>query len=447
MPHPGDGGVDLVAGQLAAFAGLGALRHLDLHHVGVDEIFRRDAEAARGDLLDRRAHGIAVRQRLEAIALLAAFAGVGLAADPVHRDRQRGMRLARDRAERHRAGGEALDDVLGRLDLVERDRLALLVLGGLDLEQAAQRQQPLGLLVEDLRERLVALQRIAAHGMLQRRDRFGGPGVILAAGAVGIFAADIERVLVDRRIAERVGMAARGFFGDFGQADALDAGMGADEIFRDEIGLQSDGVEDLRAAIGLIGRDAHLRHHLQQALADRLDVALDDFIVVERGRQPVLHRDDGLEGEIRIDRLGAVAGQAGEVMHLARLAGFDDEPDRGAQAGADQMMVHGGAGEQRGDRNPVGARHAVGQDDDVDALAHRGFGARAQFVEHLFEPRGAEAGMEGGVERARLEMGVGDLARSSGSFPDRRRSGSAGALRAAWCRRRPAGRTGSAAAR
>ncbi len=88
MPHLGDGRVDLVAGQLSAFAGLGALRHLDLHHVGVDEIFGGDAEAARGDLLDRRAHGIAVRQRLEAVALLAALAGVGLAADPVHRDRQ-----------------------------------------------------------------------------------------------------------------------------------------------------------------------------------------------------------------------------------------------------------------------------------------------------------------------------------------------------------------------
>src|SRR6478609_7630069 len=56
---------------------------------------------------------IAVRHRLEAVALFAAFAGVGLAADPVHGDRQRRMRLARDRAERHRAGGETLDDFLG----------------------------------------------------------------------------------------------------------------------------------------------------------------------------------------------------------------------------------------------------------------------------------------------------------------------------------------------
>ncbi len=53
MAHLGDGRVHLVAGQLTAFAGLGTLRHLDLHHVGVDEVFRRHAEAARGNLLDR----------------------------------------------------------------------------------------------------------------------------------------------------------------------------------------------------------------------------------------------------------------------------------------------------------------------------------------------------------------------------------------------------------
>src|SRR5215475_3132102 len=38
VAHFGDDLIDLVAGQLPAFAGLGALRHLDLHHVRVDQI-------------------------------------------------------------------------------------------------------------------------------------------------------------------------------------------------------------------------------------------------------------------------------------------------------------------------------------------------------------------------------------------------------------------------
>ena len=152
MAHLGDDRVDLVAGQLAALAGLGALGHLDLDHVGIDEIFRRHAEAARGDLLDRRAHGVAIGQRLEAVGFLAAFAGVRLAADAVHGDGERRVRLARDRAERHGAGGEALDDLARRLDLLERNRLAAVFLGVLDAEQAADRQQLLGLVVEQLGE-------------------------------------------------------------------------------------------------------------------------------------------------------------------------------------------------------------------------------------------------------------------------------------------------------
>jgi hypothetical protein len=128
---------------------------------------------------------------------LAAFAGVRLAADPVHGNRKRGVRLARDRAERHGAGRKALDDVRGRIRLRRAARLALLVFGRLDPEQAAQRQQTLGLLVEDLREGAIAILRIAAHGMLQQRHRLGVPRMVFTAAAIGIFTADIERGLVD----------------------------------------------------------------------------------------------------------------------------------------------------------------------------------------------------------------------------------------------------------
>ncbi len=158
----------------------------------------------------------------------------------------------------------------------------------------------------------------------------------------------------------------------------FDARRGAEEEFADEIALQADRVEDLRPAIRLIGRDAHLGHHLEDALVDRLDVALDDLLVVELLRHLLLHGDQRLEGEIGIDRLRAVAGETAEVMHLARFAGLDHEADRGAQALADQVMVHGRGREQRRDRNAVRAGAAVGQDDDVVAALHGGFGALAQ---------------------------------------------------------------------
>ena len=53
----GDFLVDLVAGQLAAFARLGALGHLDLQLLGADQVFAGDAEAAAGHLLDGAASG------------------------------------------------------------------------------------------------------------------------------------------------------------------------------------------------------------------------------------------------------------------------------------------------------------------------------------------------------------------------------------------------------
>ena len=111
--------VDLVARQLAAFAGLGALRDLDLHHFGVDQVLGGHAETAGCNLLDLRYAFGAVARRI-----FAAFAGVGAAADAVHRHRQRLVRFGRQRAERHAGAVEALQDGFERLDFFEGHRRA-----------------------------------------------------------------------------------------------------------------------------------------------------------------------------------------------------------------------------------------------------------------------------------------------------------------------------------
>ncbi len=72
-------------------------------------------------------------------------------------------------------------------------------------------------------------------------------------------------------------------------------------------------------------------------------------------------------------------------------------------------MVHRRAGEQRRDRHAVGAGLAVGQDDDVDAVAHGLLGLSAQRLDRLFHPGRAFAGGPGGVERRRLELSVAEL--------------------------------------
>ena len=147
-------------------------------------------------------------QPLVAIGLLAALAGVGLAADPVHGDGERGMRLARDRAERHRPGRKALDDRRGRLDLVERHRRAAVFLRGLDAEETADGQQLRALLVEQLGEGVVAVARVAAHGVLQQRHRLRRPDCASLRARDRRIRRRRRAPCSDRRIAERVRVAA-----------------------------------------------------------------------------------------------------------------------------------------------------------------------------------------------------------------------------------------------
>ena len=194
----------------------------------------------------------------------------------------------------------------GRLDLVQRDRRV----GRLQPHQAADGQQPLGLLVDAAAKARYASGRLPRTACWSFADRLRRPGVRLAAQAPGVLAADVEHGLVDRIVAIGVAVAAHALLGDLRQAHALDGRGGAGEVLLDQLRRQADRVEDLGAAIGLVGGDAHLGHHLQHALADRLDVVLADL--VGGLRQAVLDAEllQGLEREVGVHRLRAIAGQA-----------------------------------------------------------------------------------------------------------------------------------------
>ena len=283
----------------------------------------------------------------------------------------------------------------GRLDLLERHRLAAERVRRADAEHAAHGHQLLGLVVDLLGERAVLLGQIAAHRMLQVGDDAGTPHVRFAAHAIGVLAADIERVLENRHVAEGGRVTIDRLLRHLAQADALDLRVRAGEVLPHEAGAQADGVEDLRAAVRLVGRDAHLGHDLEDGLADGLDVALLDLLgrhlLVEVG-QHLLQR---LEGEIGVDRLGAIAGQRAELMHLVGLARLDHETDGRAQALLDQVMVHGRRRQQRRDGNAVRADGAVGQDDDVVFLrAHGLLGFGAYAVERRRHARRALLGRD-----------------------------------------------------
>ena len=164
-------------------------------------------------------------------------------------------------------------------------------------------------------------------------------------------------------------MAVQRLLGQNLEADAADARRGAGEVAVDQRLLQADGLEDLRAAVGLDRRDPHLGDRLEQALADRLDDQPLGLVGDVDAGDAALgdHRVDGLERDVGVDGAGAVADQRREVMDLARLAGLQDEAGLQARALAHQVVVHGGDGQQRRDRRAAPTDAAVAEDQDVDA--------------------------------------------------------------------------------
>jgi hypothetical protein len=409
----GDPGVDLVAGQLAALAGLGPLGHLDLQLLGVHQVVARDPEAARGHLLDGAVLRVAVGEELVARRVLAALAGVGLAPDPVHGDGQRLVRLLGDRSVAHGAGLEAADDGLDRLHLLQGHGLG----AGPQVHQAAQGAQVPRLVVDQPGVLLEDRVAPGAAGVLELVDGERVEEVELALLPVLVLAADAE-LLVDDGPLGRVGAVLAGLHlpGDDVDAHAADAGGGPGEVLVDEVLVQAHRLEDLGAVVALDGGDPHLGDHLDDALVHRLDVLL----LGDVGR-PLHHPQpdlvvDGLEGQVGVHGAGAVAHQQREVVDLARLARLQHQPDPGAGALGQEVVLHRRHRQQGGDGRVLLVVAAVGEDDDVVPLGDGLGAAVAEVLDRLAQAGAAVAGLEqhgqgDGLEavRAVLAVEVADL--------------------------------------
>ena len=357
-------------GQLPALARLRALRHLDLELVGACQVVDVHAEAAGRDLLDLRTPVVAEPRRV-----LAAFTGVRAPADAVHRLRERLVRLAREGAERHRAGREALDDLGRRLDLVERDRLPRP-----EAEQPAQGRPAGGVGVHRRCELLVGRASSATHGVLEERDRLGVPLVMLAVAAPGVQTDDGQELVGALRVCPRVPY--QRALGDLGQPDAADPRRRAGEVALDELAREADCFEHLRAAIGRQGRDAHLRDRLQQPLADGTDRP-------RLGVVPLTELAHRREHHVRVHCSCAVADQHRDALHAPRLTRLDDEPRLETGACAHEMVVNRRDREQRRHRHALRACFAVGEHEHVDTRGERGVGLRADARKRRVDAAGA----------------------------------------------------------
>src|SRR5215210_1435897 len=243
---------DLAPRQLAALARLGPLGHLDLQLVGVDQILGRDAEAAARDLLYGAAAVVAVLIRREAPGVLAALAGVGLAAYAVHRDGERLVRLLGEGAERHRTGRKTLDYLPGRLDLLYGDGALL------EPEEAAQGGEARAVLVEVTGELLEGLEVPGLDGALEGRDALLVPLMVLARRPELVLAPDLELLRIVLHGREGAPVAFQRLARQGVHPDAADPGCGARKTPVYEFPIQAHSLEDLGPAVGEERGDAHL---------------------------------------------------------------------------------------------------------------------------------------------------------------------------------------------
>ena len=293
------------------------------------------------------------------------------------------MGLRGDGSVAHRAGLEAAHDRRDRLHFVQRDRAQR----GPQLHQPAQRREALRPVVDEAR--VVLERRVVAgpDGALEQVDRERVEEVRLALGPVLVLTADAQLVL-HRRPAGRVGAVLAG-------ADLVCHALDPDppdprrrpaEVLVDEVAVEPERLEDLGPVVALDGGDPHPGDRLDDPLQERLPVALLGGVGGSLDHAQAHLVVDRLEGEVGVDRAGAVAHQEAEVVGLARLAGFEHQAHLGARPGPHEVVVDRGHGQERRDRGVLLVVPAVGQDDQVVALRDRLRRTVAHVLDRLPEP-------------------------------------------------------------
>ena len=134
MAQAGDQVRDLHPWQLATLTGLRTLGNFDLKLFTLVEVFGGHTKPARSNLFDLRRWVVAVWLWMEVCRIFAAFAGIRLRPNPVHRHVQRLMRLRAQCAQRHARCDEALADRSDAFHLFNRHGRAK----GFDRQQVPQ---------------------------------------------------------------------------------------------------------------------------------------------------------------------------------------------------------------------------------------------------------------------------------------------------------------------
>ena len=251
------------------------------------------------------------------------------------------MGLLGERAVRHGPGLEALDDLTYRLHFFNGHRCDLLPVKFQQTPQGVRRI----LVAGKAGVFLVFLVGAFLYRLLQGQNGHGVPQVLLrpVAGAQ-----KVHTLAVGSRVDGKThGVKAHVVppdhrVGDLLHTDAAHAADGIAEIAVDHVLVDAHGLENLGAAVGLNGGDAHLGGDLHYPVQYRPVISVHGGVVVPVQKTHVDHLTDTFVHQIRADGRGAVAQQGGKVVYASGLSALQNHGHGGAFFRAHQILLQGG---------------------------------------------------------------------------------------------------------
>ncbi len=356
--------------QLAAFARLRSLSHLDFKFFGMHQVVGSNTESGRRHLLDLvRGHRfIAVR-----VGILAAFARIAAPPKLVHCQRERPVRFGTQRAKRHRLRAEALHDGFHGLNFLKQNRRF-----GNGIKQVAQENRALcfrqffesGILLgaRRLHERVQPTHNFGRRRVkfrafpetekprVRQLFRFGGERrfvhfQVVAKQVIQRFLARIVRRVLEKLLAE---------------------------VLR-----KTNNLKEMAVAVACQCRDSHARQHFAQT---RMDSCTRLFCAAGLERLRKLVR------EVWQHRARSGSHEQGHVMRVKHLRRLDD------QRHVPQSLAHHGfphcrRRQQRRQRRARCRDGAIGKEEESRGIvaAQRGSG---QLSKTATRPRDSRGGRE-----------------------------------------------------
>ena len=333
------------------------------------EIVNCHTETTRSDLANSRAADFTVRPRSIAIRVFTTFTAVAHGTHAVHGDSDCFVSFRAQGAKAHSASDKVLDDAFTRFDFGNIDRSRFL-----ELEETAERCETFGLIVNELGVSLELFVIAHLHRLAECSDRLRSPQVAFAFAAIAVLTAFLENAASVGKsdMATSVDFLSDfvDFLSDFLETDTFDAACSTREVLVDKFAVETNGFENLGAAVAAERRDTHLGHDLQEALIHSLDVVgcCRDRVHVEFAG--MAHVRNAFESEVRVDDRCAVTEQKGKVHDFADFTGLHNQTDFRADACFDERAVHASGCQKRRHRDVAPIHVLIGKDDDVEAILH-----------------------------------------------------------------------------